>query len=192
MDINTNLMFSTPVWIVNFDDARMMNKKILMDTLNYKANGDYILFDMPGEGITEFKDKVIDIAEQVARDYGITFNTVQIRGRQHVRRPLESDPPHHHPYVDGVVGVYYLKAPKNCGDLLIHDARGSVPDIWQDPYVKQTFDPNKKNNSGYMTHRVTPEPGKLILFPSYAIHSVETNLSDDLRVSLVLEFRYLS
>lgn len=190
MDIKQHLMFATPIWKIQFDDYRMMNKKILMDTLNYNADGDFVLFDMPGEGIAEFKEKVITIGKKIAADYNINFGNMQVRGRQHVRKPLESDPPHHHPYVYGMVGIYYLQAYDSCGDLLIHDPRSSVIDIWQDPYVKQTFNPNKKIKSGYMTHRITPKTGKFVLFPSYAIHSVETNLSNDLRISLVIELDF--
>jgi hypothetical protein len=191
MDIKTQLMFATPVWTVQFDDCRMMNKKLLLDTTEYNAIGEWTLFNIDREGVNEFKQRTSEIGQQVARNYGIKFNDMQIRGRQHVREPLGSDPPHHHPYAEGIVGVYYLKVSENCGDLLIHDARGSMPDIWQDPYVKETRESNRKNHSGLMVHRVKPEIGKFILFPSYAIHSVETNLSNDLRISLIVEFRYL-
>lgn len=190
MNLEPHLMFATPVWIIQFEDFRMMHKKLMLDTVEYSALGDWNLFDIDKEGVNEFKQKVSSIGNKIAKDYDIPFNSMEMRGRQHVRRPFENDPPHHHPYADGIVGVYYLQALENCGDLLIHDARGSLSDIWQDPYVKKTKEPHRKNHSGLMVHRVKPEPGKFVLFPSYAIHSVETNLSNDLRISLIVEFKY--
>ena len=190
MNIDKKLLFATPMWTVNLPGARMLNRKLMIDTADYQHQGSWTLFDLPGEGIAEFKEIVHKIGLDAAIEHGIEFNDMQVHARQHVRKPNESDPPHQHPYAEGMVGVYYLKVAENCGDILIHDARGSVTDIWQDPYVKQSIEPNRKKYSGIITHRIKPEEGKFIIIPSYAIHSVEANHSNELRISLIVEYRF--
>lgn len=184
-------LFSTPLWTSKVNNNRLLNRKLMMDCLDYKAD-QWNYLDLPGEGIDELRQFVISSATNAANDYGIEFKEIKYRARQHVRKPLECDIPHNHPNTD-LLGVYYVTAPDKCGDILLHDTRGFVTDIWQDPNVK---DPNDNRNifgqSGLVFHRIKPEAGKLILFPNYVTHSVETNLSNDLRISVVLEFRFIN
>ena len=90
--------------------------------------------------------------------------------------------PHAHP-AHMVVAVYYVKTSENCGDLLLHDARGA-----------NDFDVlYEKNKYGTLSHRsayrYTPKAGELIIFPAYVIHSVEPNMSDETRISIGLNFK---
>jgi uncharacterized protein (TIGR02466 family) len=189
MDPTPKLLFATPLWIFHTENPKLLNKKLTLDGIQFKVSN-WQYFDLPGEGIQELKKFVRSSAESAAKNYGIQFNKMSIRARQHVRKPLECDVPHHHPIVD-LVGTYYLKTPDKCGDILLHDSRGFVLDTWQDRYVKSDNDDrNLLGQSGLITHRITPEEGKLILFPGYVTHSVETNLSDDMRISIVLEFKF--
>lgn len=184
-------LFATPLWTFKISNSRMLNRKLLIDGMQFSTPGEWEFFNLPGEGITELKQFILESAASAAKDRRIEYKELQIRGRQHVRSPLESDIPHHHPSVD-MVGVYYLQTPTNCGDILLHDSRGYVNDYWVDPYVLEENDlKNIAGQSGKVCHRITPEAGKLIIFPNYVTHSVETNLSNDIRISIVLEFRFL-
>ena len=91
--------------------------------------------------------------------------------------------PHAHP-IHTVVGVYYIKTSKNCGDLLLHDARGTTD-------FEIFYEKDKSGNtlSYRSAYRHTPKAGELILFPAYVIHSVEPNMSDETRISIGLNFK---
>jgi uncharacterized protein (TIGR02466 family) len=79
-------------------------------------------------------------------------------------------------------GVYYIKAPKNCGHLKIEDPRlaaaMSMP----------------KHKSGKLPERLLrehgyePKDGRLIMFPSWLMHSVNPNESNDIRISVSFNF----
>jgi uncharacterized protein (TIGR02466 family) len=107
--------------------------------------------------------------------------TPKVGGRINVLKYGEADTPHDHVAKALVVGVYYLEVYPNCGDLLLHDPRGGV--AWKNLNFEPD-DPLPRTSRTY--HRFKPQEGMMILFPSYLVHSVETNLTDKNRISLVL------
>jgi uncharacterized protein (TIGR02466 family) len=94
------------------------------------------------------------------------------------------DTPHHHTGTN-VIGVFYLRTFDNCGDLLLHDARGYHNFI-------DTFEKNTQGLivSGRNYYRYKPKTGDLILFPSYVVHSTEPNMSNGIRTSLAMNFKF--
>ena len=79
-------------------------------------------------------------------------------------------------------GVYYIKAPKNCGHLKIDDPRASAA----------MFRPRQKaNNLPPRLYREThyePIAGRCIMFPSWLMHCVDPNESNDIRISVSFNF----
>jgi hypothetical protein len=66
--------------------------------------------------------------------------------------------------------------------LLLHDPRAGV--TWQN----LDYEPNDPiaTRTSRTYHRIKPENGLMILFPSYLVHSVETNLVQRDRLSIVI------
>ena len=77
--------------------------------------------------------------------------------------------------------AYYVKAPKNCGDIIFYDPRSAA--VYFTPKHKSS------NNLNANTFAVTPEEGMLVLFPGYLHHSVNTNNSDEERVIISFNFK---
>lgn len=73
-----------------------------------------------------------------------------------------------------ISAAYYVKAPKNCGNIIFYDPR-SAPSF-NHPITKE---PNKINAT---TQSIEPRDGLLVLFPSFLHHSVEPNFSNEERV----------
>ena len=79
-------------------------------------------------------------------------------------------------------GVYYIKAPKNCGDLKIDDPRASAA----------MFRPRQKAHK--LPQRLYREThykaieGRCIMFPSWLVHCVDQNQSNDIRISVSFNF----
>jgi hypothetical protein len=69
----------------------------------------------------------------------------------------------HNHYAPGIPmsGIFYLKAPKNCGDIIF-------------------LNPLNQNYSS----QITPRKNTLLLFPSTLYHMVDTNMSYEDRVSI--------
>mgnify|MGYP001377518579 FL=1 len=71
-------------------------------------------------------------------------------------------------------GAYYVKAPKDSGQIVFRDPR---PAAITNEFVTSQF-------NGGEVYRIEPEEGKLLIFPSYLDHMVMPSKSDDDRVSI--------
>ncbi len=89
---------------------------------------------------------------------------------------------HLHP-LSTISGTYYLKTPKNCGDLRFEDPRLS----------KLMAAPNRKANAKTTNKqfiKIKAEENNLVLFESWLRHEVEKNLSQEDRVSISFNFNW--
>jgi uncharacterized protein (TIGR02466 family) len=170
-------LFATPLWIYDFDDAEELNRYFLNIAPNFKFGQNY--FDLPGEPVAKLKQKVLEYVKDISVEYKWLDTPKEIYGRQHPIQPKESDSPHFHPFAK-MIGVYYVQALPNCGDILFFDSRGGT--FWPDP--KAVIN---EERMARIYHRVTPKPGRLLLFPNYLEHMVETNLSNSVRISIAME-----
>ena len=74
-------------------------------------------------------------------------------------------------------GVFYLKAPKDSGKLVLHNSL--VNKMWNGCKLS-----SKKNQFTGENIRIEPIEGSIFIFPSYLPQSVETNNHDDERISI--------
>jgi uncharacterized protein (TIGR02466 family) len=80
---------------------------------------------------------------------------------------------HHHSNSD-ISAAYYVDAHDNCGDIVFYDPRPAR--VYKHPIAI------KPNNLNATVNSIKPEPGLLVLFPSYLEHSVNPNMSDKKRI----------
>ena len=73
-----------------------------------------------------------------------------------------------------ISGAYYVRAPKNSGDIVFYDPR-PAPVF----YFPRAVSSNLLNAQ---VNAINPKEGALILFPSYVDHSVNENLSNEERI----------
>lgn len=175
----TNL-FATPVLTELYPEAQYFNQSLLQE-----ANGNPVeLFELNTPAINTLKNWIKVHVDAMAKEYG--FHYTKITGRQNVIRPYESDTPHHHVGKAALVGVYYAEVPPRSGDILLHDPRGATA------WTNLGFVPDDPiaTKSARCYHRIRPMNGMLVLFPSFVVHSVETNLSNQNRISIVINAQY--
>ena len=79
-------------------------------------------------------------------------------------------------------GVYYIKASKNSGHLKIDDPRASAA-----MYRPRQKDGEKPLRLLRETH-YEPVAGRLIMFPSWLLHCVDPNNSNEIRISVSFNF----
>lgn len=171
---NENILFGTPVWSYNLD---ISNSELEKEGFSYK-NGNY--FDLNTPQINKLKFTVKDYCDTIAETYRWDNKATYIVGRQNPILPGENDTPHGHQHCM-MVAVYYIKVPEKSGDIILHDPRGMT--FWVEPNAVN--DGPHKHSRTY--HRITPKPGMLLMFPNYLIHSVETNMSNEVRLSIMME-----
>lgn len=79
-------------------------------------------------------------------------------------------------------GVYYVKTPKNCGNLKFNDPRAAASMS------------RPRNKTGELPIRLwrevnyEPKAGRCIMFPSWLTHCVDINKSNDIRISVSFNF----
>lgn len=84
---------------------------------------------------------------------------------------------HHDPYSGTFLsGVFYIKTPKNSGDIVFYDPRPHIGSAHDTRYFSQLDHCN--------TYCVKPSPNMMLMFPAWLEHSVETNNSNETRISL--------
>ncbi|MBC7971247.1 MAG: 2OG-Fe(II) oxygenase family protein [Verrucomicrobia bacterium] len=80
-------------------------------------------------------------------------------------------------------GVYYVKTPKESGNLMFYDPRSA----------RTFYKPIVSNFTTYTADAVAhaAEEGLMLIFPSWLKHGVEPNLSDDDRVSISFNYVFV-
>lgn len=76
-------------------------------------------------------------------------------------------------------GVFYLKAPKNCGNIVFKHERSEINSLHT--FIREEY---LKIINLYPTYKYTPEEGRIFLFDSIIPHYVEQNLSQEDRISI--------
>lgn len=87
----------------------------------------------------------------------------------------EVHPRHSHPN-NFLSGVYYVRTPEGCGDIVFYDPRA------QAAVLSPQFEEITLQNSD--RHYLQPDEGMLVMFPSWLEHSVAENTSGADRLSI--------
>jgi len=84
-------------------------------------------------------------------------------------------------------GVYYVKAPKNCGRLKVNDPRTGAAMV--SPRMRPRLNhPDTAPTRLWTEAHYEPIAGRLIMFPSWLVHCVDPNESNDIRISVSFNF----
>ena len=79
-------------------------------------------------------------------------------------------------------GVYYVKAPKKSGYLKVDDPRSSAS------MIRPNHKEGKLPTRLYRETHYEPIAGRCIMFPSWLMHCVDPNESNDIRISVSFNF----
>ena len=89
--------------------------------------------------------------------------------------------PHLHPNAL-FSGVYYIKSQPQSGRLKIYDPRPGAN------FIMPTRKPGNPGRDLWREANIEPIEGRIIMFPAWLWHSVEENMSDDIRISVSFNF----
>ena len=189
--MHRDLLFPTPVYIAD----------IKHPTLNQELERDIVAWSKQDKGIVrtnvqgwhsttnmherpEFKKLVnmlYDCQKTVYEQEYYESEPVLGNMWANINPPGGSNRAHQHPN-SLWSGVYWIKTPKNCGELKIDDPR-SVACMTR-PRQKDGEKPARLFRE---TH-YEPIAGRCIMFPSWLMHCVDPNNSNDIRISVSFNF----
>ena len=185
------LHFPTPIYILDIKD-QSLNLQLEKDVINWmnqdkgitrtNVNGWHSTTDMHEK--PEFKRLVNALYEAQKKIYiEEHLESEPFLGNMwaNVNPPGGMNRAHQHPN-SLWSGVYYIKATENSGDLKIDDPRNCASMI------------RPKQNQGKLPARLyrethyKPVTGRCIMFPSWLMHCVDPNESNDIRISVSFNF----
>ncbi len=183
-----NLFFSTPVWTFQLENYKNVNEE-MYNYIKLKQKNDNVGINksnIKGWHSKEFNlndiepqnfislispniEKVmIDMNwDRVKQSVKINnmWSIINIGGAANLR--------HQHGN-STISGAYYVRAPKECGDIVFYDPRPAP--VYSYPNADAPNSLNAQINS------ISPNEGALVLFPSFLDHSVNQNLSNEERI----------
>jgi hypothetical protein len=187
-----NLFWKSPIWEVQTKFDAAFNKQLLEEiydigrniTLGIDKDPHNSIWDYSRPNLDILKQEIIDIVETIIIRNIPEIRMLNLKGCEHfmgwinVREPGERLEVHGHTE-SAIAATYYIKAKEGCGDLVAYDTAAAID-----------WDNNTISGSPYVrARRFKPVEGRLIFFPSYVLHGVDINKSDDLRISLSTDLR---
>jgi len=186
-----HVLFPTPLFSFQLTDHEKLDQQLLSvieqlrrqdagrvasNVLGWHSRGN--LFDL--EEVKPFRELVNGAIAECAKALG--YDQVPIRPANcwaNINPKYASNKIHDHANCL-FSGVYYLKAPQNCGTVMFYDPRDA----------RTFYKPSVQNFTAYTADAVAhaAEPGLLLIFPSWLKHGVEPNLSDDDRISVSFNY----
>ena len=190
-----NLFFPTPVWTTNLDNYKTINEQMYNYIKSNKKNdeigisksnvrgwhsNDFNLNDKDPQSFIAF---ILPAIENVMNDmnWDKEKQTAKISNMWAIINTGGSANLRHQHGNSTISGAYYVRAPKNCGDIVFYDPRPAP--IYSYPNVKS---PNFLNAQ---VNGISPVEGALVLFPSFLDHSVNENESNEERIVISFNIR---
>jgi uncharacterized protein (TIGR02466 family) len=184
-------LFPTPLFVFNLNNHQTLNQQLLdliyrlkqsdpghtaSNVLGWHSRGN--LFDLPD--LKLFKETVDSAITSVAQTMG--YENIRIAPANcwaNVNPKYASNKIHDHANCL-FSGVYYVKTPPDCGNLMFYDPRSA----------RTFYKPNVSNFTAFTADAVAhqAEAGLLLIFPSWLRHGVDPNLSDEDRVSISFNY----
>lgn len=194
-----NLIFSTPIWGSLVDNLENLNNKMLKYIKNVQKNNpeginkSNILgwhsadFNLEDEEVKYFIKSIFPKIERVMLDMGwdTKKNNIKLTNMWSIINKKSASNSRHIHANSYISAAYYVKAPKNCGDIFFYDPR--TANVIRNPKIKESTKLNMQQVN------IMPQEGLLVMFPSYLHHSVGANLSDQERIviSFNIDLQYL-
>ena len=191
-DIVITDLWPTKIIQRRLGEFKFYNQKLVkfvreLDKTNKNITTDYLetdFFNIDNEAINwlreEVNNTVINYLRAIGIDYPVNWT---ITGWPNINRFGDYHDTHNHPW-SYLSGTYYIKMPKiqeilqtrkdvRPGQITFYDSRQgtNMTAIKNDPYVDPEF-------------TVLPEPGMILLWPSFVNHFVHPNLSKETRISI--------
>ena len=190
--MNIEYHFPTMIYIKDFSGSEKLNKYLEDHIMRWSQNdkgvsktnagGWHSTTDMnKKEEYNPLTKELFNMQEEIFQREKLSMKHVLGNMWANINYPKCYNRPHIHPN-SLFSGVYWIKAPKNSGNLMVYDPR---------PGVQMTM-PNRKEGKlspeFWREVHYEPKAGRCVMFPSWLWHEVKPNKSNDTRISVSFNF----
>ena len=178
--------------VVYGKDVKLDNDQLTRDIINWSKqdkgvsktnyNGWHSTTDMGNK--PEYQQLVTELLRMQKEIYDnehIARHAVLGNMWANINPPGGMNMPHLHPNAL-FSGVYYVKAPINSGRLKLMEPRPGAQ------VMMPTKKPGNPSIDFWKDVHIEPTVGRIIMFPAWLWHGVETNKSNDIRISVSFNF----
>lgn len=190
-----NLFFPTPVWALQLENYKKINEE-MYDYIKKHQSSDHVGINK--SNIKGWHSKDFDLSEKEPQNFiffiskhieqlmtDMNWDTkkqiAKINNMWAIINTGGSANLRHQHGNSTISGAYYVRAPKNSGDIIFYDPRPAP--VYSHPNATTPNPLNAQING------ISPKEGVLVLFPSYLDHSVNENLSKDERIVISFNIR---
>jgi len=169
-------LFETPVWVSKLDlDVNEIIADVLEFAASTKNTSRSNIGGYQADGYFN-QDLFEEIGKHVPRIKEKPLSTFKIHSWVNINKERNYNKRHTHLNTSIFLsGVYYLKTPKNCGNIQFYDPRGAMmPEMTDHKYFYDSYDHSY----------ITPQENLLVFFPSWLEHDVDINTSGEDRISI--------
>jgi uncharacterized protein (TIGR02466 family) len=185
-------IFPSPLWIVNYDDIDTSSILDLCNTLRnadptgrvISNRGGWQSMDLSAGSFTELKQFEEELAYQAKLfldDIGYETNVEISNMWFNINSEKTFNATHIHPK-SILSGVFYLEIPEGSGNLVFH--RNSHED-----FILSSFNVSKFTPSNACEMRFKPVKNRMMLFPAWMPHSVDSTETADSRISIAFNIK---
>tara|TARA_B100000963_G_scaffold217451_1_gene189627 strand:+ start:1533 stop:2135 length:603 start_codon:yes stop_codon:yes gene_type:complete len=190
-----NLLFPTPVWTIQLENYKIVNEQ-MYDYIKLAQKNDELGtsksnikgwhskdFNLNDKEIMNFINLILPSIEKLMDDmsWDKIKQIAKINNMWAIINTGGAANLRHQHGNSTISGAYYVRAPKNSGDIVFYDPRPAA--VYSHPNVKN---PNLLNAQ---VNGISPKEGALVLFPSYLDHSVNENISNQERIVISFNIR---
>lgn len=174
-------IWSTPIGEYWLEDQKLHQMVVDMSVGTYDTSPDFDILKNNKNEFTEWvKSCCIDyVSKFYKQPFTVDFKRSWIT-TQNYGEPNEA---HSHGATD-VVGVYYIQSTEEHPDLVIYDPR--APHIFNEAKIIKNGNVICDCARSTVVKTLT---GKLVFFPGYLLHGVDTNISRNPRLSLAMNIK---
>ena len=194
MDLNYSIrnIFPVPIHIFDVNGFDEIKNELIDYTYNLKKEDEGVSISNYGGWQSSFfalKDES-DLLQSFMINCLSEFPTIKkttdmcVEAWVNINKPGDYNVKHTHPTCD-LSGVIWLKAPKDCGNI-----------VFDSPFAFQTYnevesytDDFRDSNNYNHTYYFNPIEGRIIVFPSHLQHHVLHNKSTEDRISVSFNIR---
>ena len=134
-----------------------------------------------GDGI-DYGKELNKFQKKIVIEEGYIHPTVLVNMWANITPPGCSNRMHNHPHSQWS-GVYYVKTPKDCGNLVMEDPREGYAMTAPKQISADKLPRRLLRNVAYI-----PVAGRLIMFPGFLSHYVDVNKSKENRITISFNF----
>ena len=194
MSLKTEFHFPTMINIKDIPNPKGLNKYLEKRIIDWSGSdkgisktnlgGWHSQTDMhTKEEYNPLKEKLFEMQKEIFENERLKHKAILNTMWANINYPGNSNRAHIHPN-SLLSGVYYVKAAKKSGNLVLFDPRQAVQMTLPDR-IESKIPPPLWREIEY-----EPTPGRIIIFPSWLWHEVQPNMSKDIRISISFNFLY--